>query len=366
MSRPSTTCGAGPAKIADDRAKPHSYQDKGSCGARLFPHRHGKDKPGHDDERATPRPNFSPAAPYPDSYGAKPGHVTTAWPLFALILLTYACTHPLKPDPHYVLGKPYQAGPIWYYPAESYDLDETGLAAVTKDTTTRLTADGELFDQTALAAAHPSIQLPAIARVTNLETGLETTVRINDRGTGDPHRLVEITRRTAVLLGMPPDGIARVRVTVLPVESHAAAEALPGAPSLGLTSAPRGGVEVADLPPPPGIGRGRGHIVAETVAPPPEAAPSAAPPMRLPESVSRTEPRPGRLMVRLDTFDQRRYAAVQQARMAAAGAVIVPIGEGRSHQYRVEIGPVPDVAHADAILDQALLSGIPDARIIVD
>jgi rare lipoprotein A len=287
-------------------------------------------------------------------------------PLFALILLTYACTPALKPDPHYVLGQPYQIGPIWYYPAESYDLDETGLAAVTKDSPPRLTTDGELFDQTALAAAHPGIQLPAIARVTNLDNGLETTVRINDRGSGDPHRLVEITRRTAVLLGIPPDSAARVRLKVLPVESHAAAEALPGAPTLGLTSAPRGGVEVAELPPPPGIRQGGGRTVADTAAPRPEAIPPAAPPMRLPETVTRTEPRPGRLMVRLDTFDQRQYAAVQQAKMATAGAVIVPIREGRSHQYRVEIGPVPNVAQADAILDQALLSGIPDARIIVD
>nr|WP_294508456.1 RlpA-like double-psi beta-barrel domain-containing protein [uncultured Rhodopila sp.] len=298
----------------------------------------------------------------------KPGHDTSdrAWPLLALVLLTYACTPALKPDPHYVLGKPYQAGPIWYYPAESYDLDETGLAAVTRDTTSRLTTDGELFDQTALAAAHPSIQLPAIARLANLENGLETTVRINDRGTGDPHRLVEITRRTAVLLGIPADSVARVRLTVLTLESHAAAEALPGAPSLGLTAAPRGGVEVADLPPPPGIRQGGGRAVGETATPRLEATPSAPPPMRLPETVTRTEPRPGRLMVRLDTFDHRQYAAVEQAKMAAAGAVIVPIRQGRTRQYRVEIGPVPDVAHADAILDQALLSGIPDARIIVD
>jgi rare lipoprotein A len=305
----------------------------------------GPDKPGHDGKGEVSQRN---------------------WPIYALVLLAYACTPALKPDPHYVLGKPYQAGPIWYYPAESYDLDETGIAAVARDTTARLTTDGELSDQTALAAAHPSIQLPAIARVTNLENGLQTTVRINDRGTGDPHRLVEITSRTAVLLGIPSGSVARVRLTVLPVESHAAAEALPGAPSLGLTSAPRGGVEVADLPPPPGIRQGGGRTVAQTAAPPPETTLAAAPPMRLPETVTRTDPRPGRLMVRLDTFDQRQYAAVQQAKMAAAGAVIVPIRQGRTHQYRVEIGPVADVAHADAILDQALLSGIPDARIIVD
>ncbi len=286
--------------------------------------------------------------------------------LYALILLTYACTPAPKPDPHYVLGKPYQAGAIWYYPAENFDLDETGLAAVSKDTTVRLTTDGELFDQTALAGAHPSIQLPAIARLTNLENGLQTTIRLNDRGTGDPHRLVEITRRTALLLGIKPDGVARVRLQVLPVESHAAAEALPGAPSLALAAAPRAGVEVAELPPPPGIRQGAGRSVSEAVSARPEAVRPAVPPMRLPEAVTRTQPNPGRLMVRLDTFDQHRYAAMQQAKMAAAGAVIVPVRQARSHQFRVEIGPVPDVAHADGILDQALLSGIPDARIIVD
>ena len=52
--------------------------------------------------------------------------------------------------------------------------------------------------------------------------------------------------------------------------------------------------------------------------------------------------------------------------MGAAGARIVAIADGRERQFRVEIGPLPDVAHADAMLDQALASGIPDARIVVD
>jgi len=40
--------------------------------------------------------------------------------------------------------------------------------------------------------------------------------------------------------------------------------------------------------------------------------------------------------------------------------------DGRTHRYRVEVGPLPDTAQADAVLDQALASGIPDARIVVD
>jgi rare lipoprotein A len=284
-----------------------------------------------------------------------------------LALLTFGCAKTqLKPDPHYVLGNPYQVGSFWYYPKEAFDLDETGLAAVVNDDRRRLTTDGEVFDQAALAGAHPTIQLPAIAQVTNLENGRQVTVRLNDRGSGDPRRLVEITRRTAVLLGAPPDGVVRVRLQVLPGESHAAADALPGAPSLALTAAPRGGVQVSDLAPVPGVRQGNGRALPAVAAAPQEAMPAAAPPMRLAETVTQTVPRPGQLMVELDTFEEYQYAAVERAKMASAGARIVSIVKRRTHEFRVEIGPLPDIAQADVILDQALASGIPDARIVVD
>jgi rare lipoprotein A len=86
----------------------------------------------------------------------------------------------------------------------------------------------------------------------------------------------------------------------------------------------------------------------------------------MPETLTQTDPRPGRLMVLLDTFDEYQYAAVQQAKMAGTGAAIVSTREGRSRRFRVEIGPLPDIARADAVLDQALRYGIPDARIIID
>lgn len=293
-----------------------------------------------------------------------------AWPGWAAITVTTlvaACTPTApKPDPHYALGKPYQVGSVWFYPRESFDLDETGIASVATGDAPRLTTDGEVFDQGALAAGEPTIQLPAIARLTNLENGREVMVRLNDRGSSDPHRLVEVTRRTAFLLDMPANGIARVRLQVLPNESHAAADALPGAPSLAMTAAPRGGVEVAELPPPPGVRQGNGRALPVAPVAAPEQAVAAAPPMRLPEMVTQTPPRPGQLMVRLDTFDEYQYAAVQRAKMGWAGAHIVTVYEGRTHRFRVEVGPLPDVARADAVLDQALASGIPDARIVVD
>jgi rare lipoprotein A len=190
-------------------------------------------------------------------------------------------------------------------------------------------------------------------------------VRVNDRGSGDPHRLVEITRRTAALLGMPPDGVVRVRLQVLVNESHAAAEAVPGAPSLAMTPAPRGVVVVAELAPLPGVRQGGGRPLPMVAVA--SERPVVAPlPMRLPETILQTTPRPGRLMVQLDTFDTNQYAVVQRAKMGDSNAKIVTVLEGRTRRFTVEVGPLPSIAAADAVLDRALASGIPDARIMVD
>lgn len=286
----------------------------------------------------------------------------------ALTLALYGCgrTPAPTPDPHYVLGTSYQIDRVWHYPRENFDLDETGLAAIAKDGPPRLTTDGELFDQTAFAGAHPTIQLPSIAKVTNLENGRQITVRINDRGAGHPGRLVELTKRAALFLDIAPDHVARVRLQVLPNETHAAIDVLPNAPALAVQAAPRGGIEVAELAPPPGAKAGGGRVVQTAAVVSKTIAPTAAPPLRLPEVVYQAQPRPGRLIVRLDTFDEYHYAAQQQAKMAAVGAQIVYVAGGRHRQYRVDAGPFQDVAAADAALQRALSLGMPDARIVVD
>lgn len=288
-------------------------------------------------------------------------------------LVAHGCAEAPTADPHYVLGSPYsvalpdRSGTFWFYPREAYDLDETGLAAVIQGGHAVLTSDGEAFDQAALAAAHPTLQLPAIASLTNLENGRQVTVRLNDRGAGDPHRLVQVTRRTATLLGFTDGLAARVRLRVLPVESRAAAEALPGAPRLAMSVAPRQAVAAVSLPPPAGMGQGNGRILPAPAAVGglPEAA-AVAPPMRLPDVVVQAAARAGWLMVRLDSFDGFRFAAVEQAKMSGSGARIVSFKERRTPQFRVELGPFQQVSEADAALDLALARGIPDARIVID
>jgi len=286
-------------------------------------------------------------------------------PVLLLLGFVAAC-HPASPpaNPHYVLGGAYQADGVWYYPRESNEARETGLAMVYPISQAGLTADGELFDQAAMAAAHQTLQLPAIARLTNLENGRQVLVRINDRGPATPHRLIEITRRTATLLAIPFDGTARVQLEVLPGESQAAAAAVPGTPKLQLAAAPIGDVRQSDLPP-PGSATPARNVVVQQAAPPQSTDVTAPADTRLPETLTQAASNPGNLYVLLGTFQGFRYANMQRAR-AGLGANVVSGFENGAPAYRVIMGPFTTVPQADEALDQALRAGVTDARIVVE
>jgi len=283
--------------------------------------------------------------------------------VLSLICLLSACQKRPAGNPHYVLGEPYQAGTFWFYPRERYDYHETGLATVYASDHAPLTANGEVFDQAQLTAAHQTLQLPAIAQITDLDNGRQLTVRINDRGPATPHRLLEVTRRVALMLGFPSDGVARVRVDVLAEPSQAAVEGVAGAPKLEIAAAPIGDVQQSNLGPP-----GSGAPVNAAAASPAAAtaSPASASVQRLPETVTQGAPDPGRLFIRLGTFQNYEYANIQRARVAGANADIVSTAEGRTQSFSVIIGPFSSVPQADTALDQVLRSGVTDARIVVE
>jgi rare lipoprotein A len=275
----------------------------------------------------------------------------------------------VAPSPRYVVGAPYQAGGVWRYPREQFTTTDTGLASVT----TRgpgLTADGEAFDPTALAASHRTLQLPALARVTNLETGLAVLVRLNDRGPDSPARLIAVTPRTAALLGATGDAPFRVRVQVMETESRQLAGGMATAAPLQVAAAPRDTVQQESLAPPAGAtqaGRVRIAAAGPAVAAAAPGAEPAAVPLRLPEQVWRSPPAPGALYVECGSFARPQYAALMQARLAGLGArVSADANAPRDAAWRVRVGPLPDTAAAERALDQALRAGVSDARIVVD
>jgi rare lipoprotein A len=81
----------------------------------------------------------------------------------------------------------------------------------------RRTASGERFDRNAPTAAHRTLPLGTVARVTNLDTGESETVTINDRGPFTRGRLIDVSEGVADRLGMRREGTAPVEVTPLSI-----------------------------------------------------------------------------------------------------------------------------------------------------
>jgi rare lipoprotein A len=121
----------------------------------------------------------------------------------------------------YKVGAPYQVSGVWYYPSVDYDYDREGIASwYGPGFHGRYTANGEVYDQNDVTAAHPTLPLPSMVRVTNLENGRSLAVRVNDRGPFVDGRIIDLSRRSAQLLGIERAGVAHVRVQVMEPESR--------------------------------------------------------------------------------------------------------------------------------------------------
>ncbi len=79
----------------------------------------------------------------------------------------------------------------------------------------RKTASGEPYEQTALTAAHCTLPLNTLVRVSNLSSHKETIVRINDRGPFMPGRIIDLSVAAAKALDVWRPGIARVKLEVV-------------------------------------------------------------------------------------------------------------------------------------------------------
>ncbi|TCZ66791.1 RlpA-like double-psi beta-barrel domain-containing protein [Roseicella aquatilis] len=276
---------------------------------------------------------------------------------------------PLPPSAaRYMVGEPYSLGGVWSYPKEEFGRSETGLAAVLPDRRAgRRTTDGEIFDPVRLMGAHRTLQLPAIATVLNLENGREIRVRLNDRGPAQPGRVVGLSARAGTLLGIPAGGTAQVRVTVEDDPSRALARGLPTEERnlVRVEAAPTAAIERESLAPLPGARQ----VERPREAPRGVAAASVAgdaaglPPDPLPEQVVQRPPQPGRLYLETGSFFRRDLAQRQASRI---GARVEAFGEARSVQYRVRLGPFPDVAAADRAVAEVLAAGLPEVKLLVE
>jgi len=119
------------------------------------------------------------------------------------------------------VGRPYQVSGKWYVPARQDDYDETGIASwYGPNFHGRPTANGEVFDMNQISAAHPTLPIPSIVKVTNLSNGRELVVRVNDRGPFAQGRIIDLSKAAASELGFINQGVTKVRVQYIGPRAH--------------------------------------------------------------------------------------------------------------------------------------------------
>src|SRR4030066_881183 len=82
----------------------------------------------------------------------------------------------------------------------------------------RLTANGEIYDQMGLTAAHKNLPFGTLLRLTNPGTNKSQIVRINERGPYIPGRQIDLSKKVAMILGIYKKGIAKLRVEIVNVK----------------------------------------------------------------------------------------------------------------------------------------------------
>lgn len=240
--------------------------------------------------------------------------------------------------PIYKIGEPYQIDGTWYYPKEEFAYSETGIASwYGADFHGKSTANGDVYNMHDVTAAHRTLQLPAVVRVTNLENGRTLVVRVNDRGPFARNRIIDLSKRSAELLGVWGPGTAKVKVESLPEESRMVREA-------ALRGQPTDLNQLASLSPQP---------VATPKPPEPQVrvVPVAA----------------SNIYIQAGAFAQMENAKrVQEALADLGGTNVTPVSTTGQRLFRVRLGPIASVEEADLALERVTKRGYPGSRIVVE
>ncbi|WP_281701676.1 SPOR domain-containing protein [Acetobacter malorum] len=280
-----------------------------------------------------------------------------------------ACSRPqqpaVKPDVHYVVGPAWQAGATWVYPREDFSYQARGLAVRQAASTQPLTTDGEVRNPLSMTGSHPTLQLPAVVTVINLDNGREITIRVNDRGPAEAGRVLGLSPKAADLLGVGAEP-ARVRVVEDEVTSRQLAEVLPGGPMLQINAAPREAVRQTDL--------GASNAALQNAGAPPQPEPQAASAgqvtaqtaVQLPELPAQWrqgQPEATQLWVETADFTARGAAA---RLVAQDGGSVWPSFTPQGKMWAVRQGPFTTISDADAALKRALADGLTGSHIVVE
>ncbi len=278
---------------------------------------------------------------------------------------------------NFKVGNPYEVEGKRYTPQENYTLEETGIASwYGPGFDGKRTANGERFNEDELTAAHRTLQMPSLVRVTNLDNGRSLIVRINDRGPFKKSRVIDVSSKAAELLGFKHIGTAKVKLQVLSKESmDVAAAARRGESTSGvevaLNERMRNGGMVE-----PAVATGAPQAIVQTAAlTPVESADIYAPAVPghtvngrfYPDPVVKKFPvKPTQIYIQAGSFTNPANAQNLATKLSSMGnAAVVPALINGQQFFRVRL-PAPDVEAADALLARVSKAGNAKAIIVVD
>ncbi|WP_051881922.1 septal ring lytic transglycosylase RlpA family protein [Parvularcula oceani] len=272
-------------------------------------------------------------------------------------------------NPHQKIGKPYKINGVWYRPEHDPGYDRMGVASwYGPKFHGKLTANGEVFDMNRLTAAHPTLPLPSLVRVTNLDNGRQVVVRVNDRGPFASDRILDLSRAAADELGSRQAGLARVRVQYLGPGSMREAITRVGEPEAyrdgryAMVKEPKVGAIPQTVETRIEEGgefegetvRGIAVVVAEAEEAVVEVPVAPAP-----------EPEPQQYYVQIGAFTSPENAASASARLPRAVPISLSTDEQSSVPlHRLRIGPYEHEFPAREALRVAQKAGFPDAHIV--
>ena len=273
-------------------------------------------------------------------------------------------------NPVYKIGNPYQVGGVWYYPERDLAYDETGIGSWYGDEFAgRLTANGEIFDPDIVTAAHKTLPMPSVVRVTNLDNGKSLVVRINDRGPFVAGRIIDLSREAARLIGYRDQGIARVRVQVLAEQTLRLEKLAKNGNFVEITG------DVSAMPTVAAVEQPEVSMTAtsssgKTVDSDVENDNVSALELLVNSRVGKVitvAPIETQIWVQVGAFYAEANASNVLAKVEDVGAgQVSPIDVSGQTLHRVRIGPLNSVEAADRALDGVIGLGFSGARIVVD
>ncbi len=273
--------------------------------------------------------------------------------------------------PHYKIGNPYQEFGIWYYPERDLTYDKTGLASwYGKETAIlgRPTANGEVFNPKVVTAAHKTLPLPSVVRVTNLDNGKSLVVRVNDRGPFAAGRIVDLSHEGARLLGFVENGIAKVRVQILAEQSLRLEKLAKRGEFPTLTLADQGAMPemVAAVNPKVNLVAKSKKLKQRVAVNKPQSALELLSQSRVGAVIS-VAPVTTKIWIQVGAFHAEASAMTVLSKIKGVGHGEVSTVNRRGRTlYRVRLGPLDDVSKADSVLEKVINTGFTGARIVVD